>query len=150
VNLYAYVGGNPVNYTDPFGWEKVNLLNPGTDEYNHFVITPDIPGTIIIAGHGDYAGNIVSIYSFDGILQKIERVGGEDGMPIEIRVCGGGYGKNSIAQILSKNFPNSIVTAPEYGITPDGSTWWPRWSGPLLMPRGKEGMRTFKNGEIIK
>jgi hypothetical protein len=150
-NLYAYVGGDPINWIDLLGLVKINLLTPGTGEYKQFNAVPDIPGTIIIAGHGDYNGNIVkkdkNTYGVDELMQKILDVDGKDGMPIELRACGAGYGDDSIAQKISQRFLSSPVTAPEYSVTPDGTTWWPNWSGPVIWPVGRDGMRTFFEGK---
>lgn len=54
INTYGYVGGNPTYWIDFFGLHAdVNLFEPGTPDWFYANKIKPIPGTIIVAGHGN-------------------------------------------------------------------------------------------------
>ena len=53
LNRYAYVLDDPVNDIDPFGLVDLNLLPPGSDEYNEANAVTSPPGVFTVASHGN-------------------------------------------------------------------------------------------------
>jgi len=120
MNPYAYTGGNPVNFVDPYGLEKINLLPVGDSANWAEFFMPDIPGVIWVTAHGNpqRAGGMDA----DELAQEIRDSGyWAPGKAVTLNACNTGKGKDSIAQKLSKNL-HTTVTAP------DGYAW--AW-GPL-------------------
>ena len=131
LNTFAYVGSNPLGYTDPLGLEKINMTYPKKDYIitNAFKKDPDIPGTLIIYAHGSSStvydstsGERVALDA-PAIARKIKESGlYKDGMPIELRSCNTGQGDNSIASQVAK-YLKTNVKAPDswYYFDLDGS-----------------------------
>lgn len=119
-NRFGYVDANPLQFTDPFGLEKLNLLNgrsvwsSNSQAMLQASRFPDRPGELLIFGHADSKsiaddrdGGPLSDNrkSLDAeALARLIRESGKwkDGMPITIYGCNAATGPDSLAERLSK------------------------------------------------
>lgn len=142
INLYGYVGNNPVNDLDPMGLVNLNLIGNNrmsTMKQNRegwFLDSYNPGGVYSVGGHGDafsiLDGNTHKMLDAADLL-RLMRNNGYKGGPIMLASCNTGSNPRGLAQQLA-NLTGYPVTAPDkyftldgaghpgvYGIYPDGS-----------------------------
>jgi RHS repeat-associated protein len=118
INLYGFVGGNPVNFVDPLGLEQVFLfpINNFTN-ISHLLGAasfPDTPGLMQVHGHGSQY--TVAGMSAEALAEKLQAAGWEPGMPVVLYACNTAKGKNNIARQLAQILKTRVtgVDSPMY------------------------------------
>jgi RHS repeat-associated protein len=115
MNLYGYVGGDPVNWVDPWGLVNINLLPKGSPGYDTAEKYNSPDGRFTVQGHGD--SNPPSIYGPDGksISPQVlaDRIKGDKnytpGQGVELVSCETGKGgDNSYAKQLAKALGDTV------------------------------------------
>jgi RHS repeat-associated protein len=119
INLYGFVGGNPVNWVDLFGLEvNLNLFNQ--NEFVLYTSAQNIPSDAnfyLIASHGSaqsiyFNGRSWTADQFaDYLLNNTDY---SPGTPIRLLGCNMGKGKNPFAEQLSKILGVQVEGAIDY------------------------------------
>jgi len=124
VNLYAYVGNNPVNARDPSGLAELNLVRPENSGYKYGDF--DLPGAFTILAHS-YSENGMDHFVEDqrgpGTADRLTAhelsllAGGknyERGQTTLLLVCGVGapMGRSSFAQAYAVETHGKVIASP--------------------------------------
>jgi RHS repeat-associated protein len=125
-NVFAYVGGDPVNMVDPMGLEKVIFFSPFADNsfWKGAMSEVDMPGACLVYGHMAPSGIEVWVNGRrefltnpDDINRELMKRGCKPRQPVYFLGCRSGLGENSIAERYTRRF--RIRTA-----APTTYTWW--------------------------
>ncbi|WP_418150182.1 RHS repeat-associated core domain-containing protein [Variovorax atrisoli] len=116
LNLYAYVGGNPVRGIDPLGLVDINLFphNEAIRQSADNIASP--PGTFTVGSHGN--PSIMTDTALKGITpaQMAQRIKAHpsytDGQKVQLMSCETGKGTDPYAQKLANEL-NAPVVAPD-------------------------------------
>ncbi|WP_418128701.1 RHS repeat-associated core domain-containing protein [Variovorax sp. 375MFSha3.1] len=116
LNLYAYVGGNPVRGIDPLGLVDINLFphNEAIRQSADNIQSP--PGTFTVGSHGN--PSIMTDTALKGITpaQMAERIKAHpsytEGQKVQLMSCETGKGTDPYAQKLANEL-NAPVVAPD-------------------------------------
>ncbi len=129
-SLYDYVGGDPVNFVDPLGLEKLNLLDC-SDKNNALMCravekSPDTKGTCLVYGHGSKNNHTInstntsdSAIPIEDVADKINEACGD--MPVQLMSCWGGTGgDDSPAQKLANETGGTVSGYDGYVVYTSG------------------------------
>jgi RHS repeat-associated protein len=163
-NLYRYCHNDPVNRTDPFGLDSLNLYNP----YNHDPTKPEweaanvrglTAGEITVGGHGSNrtivdwrSGQRVEL-SAQALAQLIKALPDYDPKkPVRLYPCDSGDGPNSPAAQLSRELPNKVIASNK---DTGGKSVRSERTGKIVKsekPHPLDGGKwnTFQNGKELK
>jgi RHS repeat-associated protein len=122
---YTYADGNPVNFFDPDGLEKVDLFGPNDVKYRNGVRRePNRPGICQVYGHMTPSGidvwrngQIVTLSNPASIKQELMKRGCKPKQPVFFLGCRAGQGGDSIAERYAKAYRVRTVGSTGY-------TWW--------------------------
>lgn len=118
INTYTYVDSNPVNWFDPQGLLKINLLSPTDPNYAAAVNAPDDPTVCAVYSHGSSA--TVNHMNARQLNRELKKRGCKPQQPVKLDACRAGQGENSIAEQLA-NLRKALVIAPDQ---PVWTSWW--------------------------
>jgi RHS repeat-associated protein len=149
VNLYAYVGNDPVNKVDPTGLSDVNLFRQGDEEHLESMASQvDMPGIFTITGHGGARGVLNDTNSAVGtmdpseprynpsqLLSVAQGAGYQRGQTTFIGVCAGNLPSNSKGLSYGQAYANQSNGKV---ILPGGSLVYQR-SGGVITLRSVDG-----------
>ncbi|NVM92463.1 RHS repeat-associated protein [Variovorax sp. SG517] len=116
LNLYAYVGGNPVRGIDPLGLVDINLFPHNEAIRQSADNIPSPPGTFTVGSHGN--PSIMTDTALKGITpaQMAERIKAHpsytEGQKVQLMSCETGKGTDPYAQKLANEL-NAPVVAPD-------------------------------------
>ena len=116
LNLYAYVGGNPVRGIDPLGLVDINLFPHNEAIRQSADNIPSPPGTFTVGSHGN--PSIMTDTALRGVTpaQMAERIKAHpsytEGQKVQLMSCETGKGTDPYAQKLANEL-NAPVVAPD-------------------------------------
>ncbi|WP_418116948.1 RHS repeat-associated core domain-containing protein [Variovorax sp. 350MFTsu5.1] len=116
LNLYAYVGGNPVRGIDPLGLVDINLFPHNEAIRQSADNIPSPPGTFTVGSHGN--PSIMTDTALKGITpaQMAQRIKAHpsytEGQQVQLMSCETGKGTDPYAQKLANEL-NAPVVAPD-------------------------------------
>ncbi|MBS4098809.1 MAG: RHS domain-containing protein, partial [Sulfuricella sp.] len=111
MNVYGYVGGNPLSFVDPYGLEKLILLPSADINYPAALAAPDPSGQLAIFAHGNPSK--VDGKDANQLADLVRKSGKwKPQMPIKLDACRTAEGDKNIAKDLSKLL-DTDVTAPD-------------------------------------
>jgi RHS repeat-associated protein len=116
VNLYNYVGANPINWSDPIGLYKLNMFDKNRDyeRWHAADETPDRGDDFIdLYGHGSQSS--FARRDAKGVYDLIKNLL-ESHPSIYFHSCHAGEGENSIAKELAKMLPGYDIYASPYSV----------------------------------
>lgn len=170
INLYGYIGNQPLSGFDPLGLDGINLLSP-YESGLHATADSMIKGrsdVFIVAGHSSGSGKMVdntSTYGSGGpaldaelILRMMLDKGYKMGTPVALFGCEGAAGNNSLAKQLAMLTGGLVGGASECiyagGSAPpsiSGQRWSPYHRDMVRDPKKPGRMRWFdgSGSEII-
>jgi RHS repeat-associated protein len=156
VNLYAYVGNDPLNRRDPTGLSDVDMFAGNAfakPEEVRFGRDMDLPGVLTVVGHGHgeglmkatepTAGNVVRPSDLAGRIEGLRRSGAQ---PIALLNCfATSKGAGSYAAVLSKLTGRAVLGS-------DGLNDWTRsgTSGETINIRPRNNMKWQVFGGTFK
>jgi hypothetical protein len=114
VNLFTYVGNDPVNRVDPWGLVDMNLF-PITDWTLFWRAwdTPSPPNVFTVAGHGSES-SLSGLTPEDLASRIMAHQNWESGKQVQLMACSTGKGTNSFAQRLADILGTPVLATDKY------------------------------------
>ena len=113
MNLFGYVSNDPVNQTDPIGFQpQLNLFGKANEKALANNI-PSEPNVFIVAGHANperFAG-LTPKQLWDKIRTSPQW---KPGMKVELVGCRAGKGPGSFAEKLATDFAGDVLASDEF------------------------------------